>query len=272
MMGLRLRREHAPAALAFGALATLASIALAAPPRAAAHRPAARPSHAQMVKKWHEAPQGAKAPRDAVGRPMLVLVSLNTGDRVELPADSDEGGFDAASLERASAVLHDPRTGLRHPIEPSLLDLVYRAQRRFDAPEIRMISGYRAPTGAKTSNHGRGRAMDLVVPGASDEAVAGWARDLGFAGVGIYPKSGFCHLDVRPQSHFWVDTSGPGQRSRERALPIARASKADGEAKRRNERGVAPFLLPSTDVGSAWGGAARDGSMATDVDDDHERE
>lgn len=263
-----MRRAHA--ALAFCALAALASIALAAPPKGLVHRAPARPSHAQIVKKWHES-DGAKAPRDAVGRPMLALVSLNTGERVDLAADSDEGGFDAAALERASTVLRDPRTGLRHPVEPALLDLVYRAQRRFDAPEIRMISGYRAPTSGGASNHGRGRAMDLVVPGASDEAVAGWARELGFAGVGIYPKSGFCHLDVRPQSHFWVDASGPGQRSRERALPGSRASKADVDARRRNERGVAPFLLPSADIGAAWRGAARDVSPADDGDDDHDR-
>jgi hypothetical protein len=36
-------------------------------------------------------------------------------------------------------------------------------------------------------------------------------------GVGYYPRSGFVHLDRRDRSFYWIDNSGPGQRSRTRS-------------------------------------------------------
>lgn len=248
------RGRVAPAAIA--ATLLLASFALAAPPRVAPKR-AAPGAYRSAVQRWHDATPGAAAPRDEAGRPLLVLVALNTGERAELRAATDDGGFDAAGAERAAELLRDPRAGLRHPIEPALLDLVYRAQRRFESAEIRVISGYRAPKAAARSNHGRGRAIDLVVPGATDEAVATWAREVGFVGVGIYPRSGFCHLDVRSTSHFWVDASGPGQRSRETPLRGSHPAKSDENARRRGARAIAPFAPPTNDVDAAFRGLGR---------------
>jgi len=109
--------------------------------------------------------------------------------------------------------LREPASGNEHPIEPRLLDIVYRIQMHFSAQEIRVISGYRTPAAIASghgSNHGRGRAIDVVVPGATDEDVAKLVREMGFMGVGIYPVSGFVHVDVRDRSYFWIDTSGPG--------------------------------------------------------------
>ena len=74
-------------------------------------------------------------------------------------------------------------------VDPRTLALVYRIQVHFGAPEIRVVSGYRVPKPGSHSNHGKGRAMDLVVPGVADEDVARFARGLGFVGVGVYPTS-----------------------------------------------------------------------------------
>lgn len=194
--------------------------------------------------KLHDAVKGEKAPLDAAGRPKLVLRSLNTDARAELAADGDLGGFSVEALEAASLVLADPRSGLRHPVEPTLLDLVYRAARHFEASEVRVVSGYRAPSGKGTSNHGRGRAMDLILPGVSDKKLADWAKSQGGTGVGIYPTSSFVHVDVRPQSYFWVDASGPGQRNREVPVRGPAAARADAEKARRGEAKIAPFRLP----------------------------
>lgn len=228
----------------------------------------------EAVARWHEAPKDAKPALDATGRPMLTLVSLNTADHASIAAASDDGGFDAEALETAARVLRDPRTGLAHPVDPRLLDVVYRAQRAFGAHEIRVISGYRAPSGKGTSNHGRGRAMDIVVPGARDDKLAAWARGLGFTGVGLYPQSGFCHVDVRPQSHFWVDGSGPRQRSREVPVKGGLAARADADARARAARAVPPFVLPTSDVASALktGSAPAAGAEGAHDDDDDARD
>lgn len=238
-------------ALTLGAFALLsvALPAVAAPRKATPRWKAAiPPNYRAAMARWHKVEKDERPMLDGGGRPMLVLFSLNLGERVALRAQSDEGGFDALDLERASQLLRDQRTGLSHPVEPATLDLVYRAQRRFGAPELRVVSGYRAPKPGGRSNHGRGRAIDLVVPGARDEEVAKWARGLGFTGVGIYPNGGYVHLDVRPQSHFWIDRSGPGQRNREQALKGGEAQRADEQARRQHVKPVAPFVLPSGSI------------------------
>jgi hypothetical protein len=98
------------------------------------------------------------------------------------------------------------------------MDIVYDLETHFQSREVRVISGYRTPRGRAASNHGRGRAIDLVVSGTADTDVAAYARTLGFVGVGIYPTSGFVHIDVRDRSYFWSDSSAPGTRNRERGI------------------------------------------------------
>jgi hypothetical protein len=161
---------------------------------------------------------------------------------VELQAEKDSGSFSAHELDRAAHLLREPSSGNEHPIEPRVLDAVYRIQVHFDAQEIRIISGYRTPHGGG-SNHGKGRAIDVVVPGAADDDVAKFAREMGFMGVGIYPQSGFVHVDVRERSYFWVDSSGPGKRNRERGILGDVAARADAAALARGEHGLAALSV-----------------------------
>ncbi len=221
---------------------------------------------------WHQPTPGKTAPVDGAGRPMLTLQALNTPDHVTITASSEHGGFSAQDLDRAAHVLRDPRTGNEHPVDPRVLDLVYRVAVHFSAHEVRIISGYRTPKNGSHSNHGKGRAIDLVVPGASDEDVARFAREQGFVGVGVYPTSGFVHLDVRERSFFWVDFSGPGKRNRTRGILGDLAAQSDARALARGETGVGPFTV-GTDVDAALaalrgGGAASGTSVGTDDDDE----
>jgi hypothetical protein len=186
-----------------------------------------------------------------------------------LPALTDRGGFRPEDLDRAAHVLRDHRTGNEHPVDPRALDLAYRLQTHFKAPEIRIISGYRTPRPGNNSNHGKGRAIDLVVPGATDEEVAKLAREQGFTGVGVYPVSGFVHVDIRERSYFWIDTSGPRQRSRIRGILADLATKSDANALARGERSVGPFQI-GTDVNAAIAALAarHDATTAVQEDDD----
>ncbi|MFO0679812.1 MAG: DUF882 domain-containing protein [Polyangiaceae bacterium] len=219
------------------------------------------------VKTWHSATPGHEAKTDAKGRAMLTLFAINTGEEVSLTAGSEEGAFPARELERAAHVLREPSSGNEHPVEPRELDLLYAIQRHFAAPSIRVISGYRTPHGGH-SNHGRGRAVDLVVPGVSDEEVAKFARTLGFVGVGIYPHSGFVHVDVRDRSYFWVDASGPGKKNRERGILGALASESDKAAIARGVRPMRPFVVAKHVDANAVETAPADPPMPADEDDD----
>jgi uncharacterized protein YcbK (DUF882 family) len=210
------------------ASALVAVPAPGAPKKKAPVRRAAAPSYRDQVRRWHERDAGASAPRDERGRDKLVLEAINLNEKVELEASSDRGEFSESERKRAAHLLRDGRHGGDAPLDPALLDLLYQIQKHFDAPCVRVISAYRKPTGAKRSEHGRGRAVDIVVPGVADATLAAWVRGLGGTGVGLYPVSGFVHVDLRTQSHYWVDSSGPGQRShvsgkrKPRTHPVAR--------------------------------------------------
>lgn len=220
---------------------------------------------------WHTLAPGKTAPVDDAGRPKLVLQGLNIPDHVELAARGERGGFSAEDLDRAAHVMREPSTGNEHPIDPRLLDFVYRVATHFHSPEVRVLSGYRTPRGGKTStsNHGRGRAMDCVFPGTSDDDVARFAREQGFVGVGVYPVSGFVHLDVRERSFFWVDTSGPGKKSRLRGILGDLATKSDAAALARGERPIGPFVV-GHDVDAVMGTPPPAPAAAPAEDDDTE--
>jgi hypothetical protein len=154
---------------------------------------------------------------------------------VTLTPLTDDGGFEADDLALAARALAHHEDGSEHPIEPRLIELVYRASRHFRAPWVVVVSGYRP--GRATSRHSHGRAIDFVLPGVSDRRLAAWARTLGFVGVGIYPVSGFVHLDVRERSYFWSDGSGPSEPNRERPMLRSSWARADRDARR---AGVVP--------------------------------
>jgi uncharacterized protein YcbK (DUF882 family) len=269
-------RTSSLSSLGVTALLLASGAALADPPgRPAASKPAAAAAarHAppsaykSSVQRWHSVEPGESAPLDGAGRPELVIEALNTGERVALAATCDTGGFPASELDRAAFVLREPSSGNAHPLEPRLLDLVYRVEKHFHAPEVRVISGYRTPRGKNASNHGRGRAMDLIVPGARDVDVAAFARDLGFVGVGIYPTSGFVHLDVRDRSYFWIDASSPGRKNRERGILRDVALHSDAAARARGERGISPFAI-ATDVDAQLRAHLPQAPSAPDAADD----
>lgn len=271
-----MRMRTAPLALA--GIAVAAS-AYADPPlpqlpppqqqRTAARAPAPKRQQTQgpiaYSRLWHQAPAGKSAPLDDAGKPRLVLQGLNVPDHVELTARTERGGFSAEDLDRAAHVMRD-HAGNEHPIDPRLLDLLYRVQTHFKAPEIRVLSGYRTPHHGSTSNHGKGRACDMVVPGVSDEEVAKFGREQGFTGVGVYPVSGFVHLDIRERSFFWIDTSGPGKKSRLRGVLGDQALKSDKDALARGDKPIGPFHVGS-DCDAALKGST---SAAASTNDDED--
>ncbi len=257
----------------FGLFAS--SVAFGASPSKPAGKVVAKKSAAKAtagyvkaVKNWHAVEGDEKQPVDGQGRPELVIYSLNTRNKIALRAASDRGGFSTRDLDTLSYVLREPSSGNQHPIDPALADLVYRIQTHFDAPEIRVVSCYRTPRRAHSSNHGRGRAIDIIVPGATDDAVAKFAREQGFVGVGLYPTSGFVHVDVRSRSYFWIDSSGPGRRNRERGVLGDLAKKSDAAAIARGEHGAPALLLGSVDAMLKSSDASAASSATSDEEDE----
>jgi uncharacterized protein YcbK (DUF882 family) len=245
--GHRAMRQGRRSALAMVLASALSSVASADGPvvHGSSHvsRPTIPSGYFYSVRYLHTPTPGRKAPVDIAGRPELVLRSVNLNESEAFMAADDTGGFASTDLPRAQHVLRESSTGHEFPVEPRVLDVLYLIQRHFNAQEIRVISAYRTPVeGNGQGNHGRGRAVDFVVPGADDQDVARFARGLGFVGVGLYPIGSFVHVDVRPQSYFWIDRSGPGHTSRERGVLPEIAAASDAAARERGEG--PPNLVP----------------------------
>jgi len=260
MRSARLARPLAAAGVAVALVAAIEALAQPPvhasrhlPPPASTTRPgsaaaAAYLSGRQALVGWHAASTRAVA-RDASGRPMLTLSTINRGESLSISAAGEGGGFDSCDLDKLAHLLR-AATGDEHPVDPRTMALVYRIQTHFEAPEIRVVSGFRVPKPGSRSNHGKGRAVDMVVPGVPDEEVARYARETGFVGVGVYPTSQFVHVDVRPRSYFWVDFSGPHMKNRERGILGDLAARSDAAALARGQLPIEPYGV-ATDVDAA---------------------
>jgi uncharacterized protein YcbK (DUF882 family) len=246
------------------ALATSASAIVAKMPTAAA---VAYLAGKQPLIGWHAA-SAKSVETDPRGRPMLALATINRGESLAVASDGDDGSFASADLDRVAHLLR-AMGGEEHPVDPRTLGLVYRIQVHFGVPEVRVISGYRVPKPGSHSNHGKGRAIDLVVPGIADEEVARFARGLGFVGVGVYPTSQFVHVDVRPRSYFWIDYSGPRMKNKESCILPDIAAQGDAAALARGQTPIEPFGV-SMDVDAAL--RARGAPPAPTVSDEEEDE
>ncbi|MEM9050292.1 MAG: D-Ala-D-Ala carboxypeptidase family metallohydrolase [Pseudomonadota bacterium] len=69
----------------------------------------------------------------------------------------------------------------------------------------------RAVGGAKNSQHLLAKAFDISMKGHAPHAFERAAKRHGFRGIGIYPRSGFMHIDTRDRAARWKQggQSGP---------------------------------------------------------------
>ncbi len=78
---------------------------------------------------------------------------------------------------------------------------------------VRVTSGYRCPAhnrevgGVSNSYHMLDMAADIYVPGMKLQDLARIAEKAGAGGIGVYPYSGFVHVDVGPWSR-WTQAEG----------------------------------------------------------------
>ena len=108
-----------------------------------------------------------------------------------------------------SDFLRDHFTNQATDMDPRLADLLGEVARRFRAPRIEVVSGYRSPKYnlmlrkkghevARSSQHVEGTAVDFRVRGVRTPELLRFVRGLRRGGVGYYPKSQFVHGDFGP--------------------------------------------------------------------------
>lgn len=116
-------------------------------------------------------------------------------------------GFDRNGYNIACHLLRDVESGVTFAMNPKLIDLLFLIQGwlRINKMPFHIIiqSGYRTPAhnarlakAAKQSEHVKGNAADIRIPGLSTDALTRLAKAVGVGGVGFYPHNGFVHVDV----------------------------------------------------------------------------
>ncbi len=95
-------------------------------------------------------------------------------------------------------------------IEPGLLDKLQKLRDLTEGP-LYITSGYRCKRenervgGVLHSYHLYGMAADVYSKSVSLEKLLDLAAQVGFRGIGYYPKRGFLHLDIREKPRFWKE-------------------------------------------------------------------
>ena len=88
-------------------------------------------------------------------------------------------------------------------LHPTLLEKLVKFREMVGRP-IYITSGYRCAEynqkvgGIKSSYHMLGLAADIQIEGVSALDLLEYAEMINFAGIGLYEKKNFLHLDVRP--------------------------------------------------------------------------
>lgn len=139
----------------------------------------------------------------------LTMLHAHTNETITITYKQN-GAFVSEALQKLNWFLRDWRIDEPTSMSPHLFDIIWYVYREAGANSaIRVMSAYRSPgtnamlrrrsrAVAKESQHMRGNAMDVHIPGVS----MGHVREIGMrlqrGGVGYYPSAGspFVHLDV----------------------------------------------------------------------------
>jgi len=162
--------------------------------------------------------------KEALPRPSgnLKLVSVNFGDEpVDVNIYNEDGSYNIEALHKVDHMLRCKRTNDEKPIEPRLVAILSHIYDHFGGKPLEVVSGYRNQQ-KETSFHYKGAASDIRISGVAPKKIVTFANslDTGGMGIGIYPKSLFVHVDVRPlPSYRWIDNSRANPDAREKQPP-----------------------------------------------------
>jgi len=94
-------------------------------------------------------------------------------------------------------------------MQAALIGVVVAAAAHFHSDVVEVVSGFRHPKYnlmlrkkghqvARDSQHSHGAAIDFMLPGVPTAVLHAWAKAQKLGGVGLYPESGFVHMDTGP--------------------------------------------------------------------------
>jgi uncharacterized protein YcbK (DUF882 family) len=141
------------------------------------------------------------------------LRAENLKEEVKVNIYKPDGSYDDAALAKLDELFRCSRTGAVRAVRTELYEQLSRFYDRFEGKRIDLVSGFRFQE-RNSSRHFHASAMDIRISGVSIKELYKFAEslDAGGMGVGLYPTSGFIHVDFRAPgepSYRWTDWSGP---------------------------------------------------------------
>ncbi len=151
----------------------------------------------------------------------LTVRAENLGEKITVNIYKADGTFDEEALGQLDEVFRCKRTGEVRAVDPRLYEQLSRISDHFGGKEIELVSGFRFAE-RSSSRHYHASAMDIRITGVSIKEMYAYAESLdgGGMGIGIYPRSGFIHVDYRAPgepSYRWTDYSPSGSSAKARA-------------------------------------------------------
>ncbi len=163
----------------------------------------------------------ATVPQTVLARPMatpearrghLRIYSLHHDEYVDVVPYDARGKRNEAAFAALAHVFRCRVTGHEVEISERLVRLLTTINDLYDRP-LHLISGHRVAHTihtSPTSQHTRGTAADVRVPGVPITELREVARKLGARGLGLYTHKRFVHIDFRDRRrYFWSDEAQP---------------------------------------------------------------
>ncbi len=149
------------------------------------------------------------------------LHAENLNEEVKLNIYKEDGSFDDASLAKLDDLFRCVKTGEVRAVRAELYEQLSRIYDHFGGKRVELVSGFRFAE-RDSSRHFHASAMDIRIRDVSIREMYNYAESLdqGHMGIGLYPTSGFIHVDFRAPgepSYRWTDFSGHGGGKKKKA-------------------------------------------------------
>ncbi|MGE0548468.1 MAG: DUF882 domain-containing protein [Kofleriaceae bacterium] len=169
---------------------------------------------------------------DPLDRPSgnVWLRAENLNEEVQVNIYKPDGTFDDGALAKLDELFRCARTGEVRAVRAELYEQLSRISDHFGGKRVDLVSGFRFAE-RNSSRHYHASAMDIRISGVSIREMYSYAEslDAGNMGIGLYPNSGFIHVDFRApgeRSYRWTDWSGHNGKKKKKKKSTGRTQPA----------------------------------------------
>ena len=134
----------------------------------------------------------------------IAFLRVRTGERETLGLFTKKGELDKGAVTKLSFLCREKVTNKVKRLNVRLVKMIQAVSEQFPGKAIEIISGYRqSEVGGRESQHAFGRALDFRITGVPLNQIFRFCKSQPRSGCGVYPKSGFVHMDAREKNATW---------------------------------------------------------------------